>query len=62
VNGLELTRRARSLDHRKQTPIIMISASEAAREAREAGVNVFLRKPQDIGRIVETVARLLDTS
>jgi DNA-binding response OmpR family regulator len=59
VNGLELARRARSLEHRRQTPIIMISASEAAREAREAGVNEFLRKPQDIGRIVETVKRFL---
>jgi CheY-like chemotaxis protein len=62
VNGLELARRARSLNHRRETPIIMISASEAARDARLAGVNEFLRKPQDIGKIVETVVRLLDTS
>jgi DNA-binding response OmpR family regulator len=62
VNGLELARRARSLAHRKLTPIIMISASEAARDAQEAGANVFLRKPQDIGKIVETVARLLEVS
>jgi DNA-binding response OmpR family regulator len=59
VNGLELAGRVRSLEHRRQTPIIMISASEAAREARLAGVNEFLRKPQDIGKVVETVARLL---
>jgi len=62
VNGLELARRVRSLAHRKQTPIIMLSASECARDARLAGVNEFLRKPQDIGKIVETVARLLNTS
>ena len=60
VNGLELARRVRSLEHRRQTPIIMLSASECARDARLAGVNEFLRKPQDIGKIVETVARLLD--
>jgi CheY-like chemotaxis protein len=59
VNGLELTRYARSLPHRKETPIIMLSASEGQRDARLAGVDVFLRKPQDMGRIVETVARLL---
>ena len=62
VNGLELARRARSLNHRRETPIIMISASEAARDARLAGVNEFLRKPQDVGKIVETVAHLLNTS
>jgi two-component system response regulator AtoC len=59
VSGLELVRYVRTLPHRKQTPIIMFSASECSREARRAGVNEFLRKPQDIGKIVETVARLL---
>ena len=59
VNGLELARRARELPHRKQTPIIMLSASECVREALLAGANLFLRKPQDIGKVVETVARLL---
>jgi len=62
VNGLELVRYVRTLPHRKQTPIIMFSASECSREARRAGVNEFLRKPQDIGKIVETVARLLTMS
>jgi DNA-binding response OmpR family regulator len=62
VNGLELTRRARELPHRKGTPIIMLSASECVRDALLAGADTFLRKPQDIGKIVETIARLLDTS
>lgn len=62
VSGLELARRARDLAHRKQTPIIMLSASDCARDARSAGANEFLRKPQDIGKIIETIARLLDTS
>jgi len=61
VSGLELTRRARELPHRKGTPIIMLSASECVRDALLAGANIFLRTPQDIGNIVETVARLLDT-
>lgn len=59
VKGLELTRKARGLDHRRQTPIIMLSASECRRDARLAGVNEFLRKPQDMRKIVETIARLL---
>jgi CheY-like chemotaxis protein len=59
VSGLELVRYARDFPHRTQTPIIMLSASECARDARIAGANEYLRKPQDIGKIVETVARLL---
>jgi CheY-like chemotaxis protein len=62
VNGLELVRYVRTLPHRKLMPIIMFSASECSRDARLAGVNEFLQKPQDIGKVVETVARLLDTS
>ncbi|MDX6270375.1 MAG: hypothetical protein QOD28_1598 [Acidobacteriota bacterium] len=61
VDGLELTRTARGLDHRKQTPIIMISATECGRAARRAGADAFIRKPEGIGLIVETVARLLTT-
>jgi two-component system chemotaxis response regulator CheY len=59
VNGLELIRYARSLPHRRWTPIIMFSASECGSDARLAGVNEYLRKPADIGKIVETIARLL---
>jgi CheY-like chemotaxis protein len=62
VNGLELVRYARQFPHRKGIPIIMLSADYCEREARLAGANEFLMKPRDIGRIVETVARLLDTS
>ncbi len=60
VNGLELVRYARTLPHRRGTPIIMFSASERSRDARLAGVNEFLRKPQDIGKVVKTVTRLLE--
>ena len=62
VNGLELVRYARTLPHRRGMPIIMFSASECGRDARLAGVDEFLRKPQDIGKVVETIARLLDMS
>ena len=59
VNGLEVVRYARMLPHRKQMPIIMISASECGQAARRAGADAFIRKPEGIGQIVETVARLL---
>jgi CheY-like chemotaxis protein len=58
-DGLELARRARALPHRRRTPIIMLSASDLERDALRVGVNAFLRKPQDIGRLSATVMRLL---
>lgn len=58
-DGLELARRARQLPHRRRTPIIMLSASDIERDALRAGVNAFLRKPQDIKRLSATVMRLL---
>jgi CheY-like chemotaxis protein len=57
--GVELARRARELPHRRHTPIIMLSASEIERDALDAGVNAFLRKPQDIAHLTATVKRLL---
>ncbi|HKP72488.1 MAG TPA: response regulator [Pyrinomonadaceae bacterium] len=60
VSGLELTRRARVLSHRKETPVVMFSASEYGREARAAGANVFLNKPEGIKTLAETVRRLLE--
>jgi CheY-like chemotaxis protein len=59
INGLELVRHARRLPHRQRTPIIVLSASEASAEAREAGADVFLRKPQDVGLLIETVNELV---
>jgi CheY-like chemotaxis protein len=58
-DGLELARRARQLPHRRRTPIIMLSASDVERDALRVGINAFLRKPQDIGRLTATVTRLL---
>ncbi len=58
ITGLELVRRARRLTHRRRTPIIMLSASNAAKAARYAGVNAFLRKPDEIDTLIETI-RLL---
>ena len=59
LDGLELARTARKLLHRRLTPIVMLSASEVEAEARDAGIDVFLRKPQDVGELAETIKRLL---
>jgi len=59
INGLELVRSARKLVHRSRTPVGVLSASPVEAEAREAGADVFLRKPQDIGSLAETISRLL---
>ena len=59
INGIELIRRARQLPHRRRTPVVMLSASDVEAEAWRAGVDAFLRKPDDIGRLTEMVTRLL---
>lgn len=60
VDGLELVRYARQLPHRQTTPIIMLSASDNEAEAKRAGVDVFLQKPDGIQHLVRTVAELLN--
>ena len=62
LDGVELTRRARGLRSHSRTPVIMLTASEVEREARGAGVDVFLRKPEGVACITEAAARLLAAS
>jgi CheY-like chemotaxis protein len=59
VSGLELTARARALAHRRATRVVIISASDYTREARRAGADLFLRKPDDISRIHVAISHLL---
>ena len=59
LNGLELIRRARRITRCRRTPIIMLSASDCEREAWRAGVNAFLKKPEQTDDLPTTVARLL---
>jgi CheY-like chemotaxis protein len=59
VDGIELTRRARSLAHRRSTPVVIVSANEVGAEASAAGADVSLRKPQQVGLLVETVKKLV---
>lgn len=62
VRGLELTRRARGLPHRRRTPVVLVSAAEIGAEARGAGADAFLRKPCGVLGVASTVARLLALS
>ena len=55
----QLIRRARQLPHRKRVPVVMLSASDVEAEAWRAGADAFLKKPDDIRRLTEMVARLL---
>ncbi len=48
LSGLELVQRARKMTHRRRIPIIVLSADDIEREAWRAGVNEFLRKPEQI--------------
>lgn len=59
IDGLELVRRARKLVHRSHTPVGVLSATPVEAEAREAGADLFLRKPQDIGSVAERISRFL---
>lgn len=57
--GVELIKHARKMSHRQRIPIIMVSAQPYHSEAAQAGADAFLRKPEDVFLIPETVARLL---
>jgi CheY-like chemotaxis protein len=58
ATGLELTRYARSLPPYRRTPIVMLSAGEHEREARGAGADLFLRKPDGLAGLVAAVRGL----
>ena len=62
ARGLELIRRARTLPHRRRTPIIMFSSGPHRAEALRAGADEFLTKPEGIYAVGETVALLLAKS
>lgn len=59
VNGIELVERARELPHRKDTPIIIMSATNCANEAKNAGADKFLEKPHAFESLVSTITHLL---
>jgi CheY-like chemotaxis protein len=60
VSGMELVRYARRLPRYQQTPIIMLSAGAHEEEAKRAGVDLFLRKPDEIEGLVDAIRRLTE--
>lgn len=59
VTGMQLLRLARRLPHRQNLPVILMSIDDYEAEAREAGADMFLRKPGNIVELVDVVRRLL---
>jgi two-component system, chemotaxis family, chemotaxis protein CheY len=61
TSGLKLIEYARRLPHLRRTPIIMLAATDLRAEALSAGADAFLKKPEDMSALTETVQRLLDS-
>jgi CheY-like chemotaxis protein/Flp pilus assembly protein TadD len=59
LNGIELLHQARALAHRQGIPVILLSGTAVEEEALRAGADAFLRKPEDISSVVETISHLL---
>jgi CheY-like chemotaxis protein/tetratricopeptide (TPR) repeat protein len=59
ITGLELINHLRCLAHRQNIPLIMLTAGDIEKEARQQGVNAFLKKPDEVMAVTETIARLL---
>ncbi len=60
INGLALINHARELEHRCDTPMVVLAANPVEAAAHEAGADVFLQKPQGIGSLIETINRLVE--
>jgi CheY-like chemotaxis protein len=59
VSGLELVLRVRSTPHRRNLPLVMLSADDCEKEAWRAGVDAFLRKSQ-VEQLTSTISRIID--
>jgi len=59
LSGIELVERARKMRHRRRTPIVMLSGNDYETEAWRAGVDAFLKKPEQISELTATITRLL---
>jgi DNA-binding response OmpR family regulator len=47
------------MTHRRRTAIVMLSGSDCETAAWSAGVDAFLKKPQQINELTSTIGRLL---
>jgi CheY-like chemotaxis protein len=60
ISGLELVLRVRSIVHRRNLPIIMLSSDDVEKEAWRAGVDAFVRKNEAVNQLLSTTVRLLE--
>jgi DNA-binding response OmpR family regulator len=60
-NGVELIKLVRSLEHRKHTPVVLITASGGLEdEVLGAGANEVLYKPIDIQALVAAISKYVE--
>ncbi len=59
LSALELVQRTRKITHRRRTPVVMLSGGESETQAWRAGVDAFLKKPEEVDDLPSTVGRLL---
>jgi CheY-like chemotaxis protein len=59
ISALELVQRARKISNRRRTPVVMLSGGDSETQAWRAGVDAFLKKPEEVDELPSTVARLL---
>jgi len=59
LSAFELAERARKITHRRRTPMIMMSPNDFEKYAWRAGMDAFLKQPQQINELTSTVNRLL---
>lgn len=59
IDGIDITRRVRQLEHRKETPIVIFSANFDEKEAIDAGANLALKKPEDTAHLIIKVKSLV---
>jgi CheY-like chemotaxis protein len=59
LSGLDLVRRTRKMTHRRRTPIVMLTGNDCETEAWRAGVDAFLKKPEQIAELPSTISRIL---
>jgi CheY-like chemotaxis protein len=59
LSGLDLVRRTRKMTHRRRTPIVMLTGNDCETEAWRAGVDAFLKKPEQISELPSTISRIL---
>lgn len=62
MNGLELIKQVRKLDHYRHIPILVLtteSQKEVILQAKKAGGTGWLQKPFNIEKLVQTVRRLI---